>query len=383
MSAGTSIEWTRPPGYAGGTWNTINGCTPVSEGCRNCYAASFASRGLHPKFVGLTVRRRDALRDGEKAATRAVFNGVVRLDEESLTIPLRRRKPTCWFVNSMSDTFHEKVPFDFIDRMMAVAALCPQHRFLFLTKRPAWMAEYALGRRHVPHGPIWDAIVSMNTKLSKVRGGVNTDQLAGAGIVWPLPNVWLGTSVEDQETADARIPHLLRCPAVVRFLSVEPQLGPIRLQLRVDADGRDLTGLPGLWCESDRTIAWVIQGGESGPGFRPFNVEWARSIRDQCKDSWVPYFLKQLGRWPAVDELDPSKHHSHVCCMDGSAREVAFCGDGRELWALVDGESRWRPCSAEFAASLTAHRRLKDRKGGNPAEWPEDLRDCRAWPRKG
>ena len=366
MSTGTTIEWTHMPGFAGGTWNTVNGCTPVSEGCRNCYAASFASRGLHSKFVGLTVRRRDALRDGEKAATRAVFNGVVWLDEESLTIPLRRKRPTCWFVNSMSDTFHEKVPFDFIDRKVAVAAMCPQHRFLFLTKRPERMAEYLnrSGARTSYYDAFWTFCNDFPHLARQLPDSPET------GSPWPLPNVWLGTSVENQETADARIPHLLRCHGV-RFVSVEPQLGPISLEKVAAAFGGSgsckyvdpLRGVEhvstpvGEKAYPTARIDWLIQGGESGPGARPFDVTWARSIRDQCKAAGVPYFFKQAGSKPFVGDRTCTE-----CDGDGADPDTG-------------------KCTFCFGGQVLGERfRFRDKKGGNPAEWPEDLRNCREWP---
>ncbi len=133
----TSIEWTRPPGYKGEAWNPTTGCSHVSSGCDNCYAARQAHRGLCEAHVGLTVM-------GEQGplAGRPIFNGKVKLHGDRLDIPLRWRDPRCVFVDSMSDLFHEAVPFDFIDQVFAVMALTPKHRYIILTKRPLQMSRY-------------------------------------------------------------------------------------------------------------------------------------------------------------------------------------------------------------------------------------------------
>lgn len=344
MSTGTSIEWTDT------TWNPVVGCTPVSTGCLNCYAATFAARGLHQSYVGLTVRRKDKLRDGEKAKTRAVFNGTVRTLPEKLTEPLRWRKPRRVFVNSMSDLFHEAVPFEFVDRVFAVMALCPQHTFQVLTKRPERMAEYlnnwpaGMSRGHHiayqldQHGR---ALVSEPRK--QYDGSGPTVQL-------PLPNVWLGTSVENQAAADERIPHLLRCPAAVRFLSVEPLLGPVDLgQWLRTPEWRRLRAEH--WKEPPvPEPGWVIVGGESGPGARPCNVEWIRSVVGQCKAAGVPVFVKQLGKYPMLSLRED---------VEGEHPTVEGAPSSRRAWER-----------GEFGERL----RLADSKGGTPDEWPADLR---------
>lgn len=225
MSDNSKIAW------CDATWNPIVGCSPMSDGCRHCYAASFAARGLSPKFRGLTKTV-----DG-----RAVFNGTVRCDEKLLDIPMHWKRPRRIFVNSMSDLYHSAVPDEFIDRVMATIALCPQHTFIVATKRPERAAQYSMGFQ-------------------------------------PLPNLIHLASVENQETADERIPHLLKIPGPVG-LSVEPMLGPI-----------DLTRLTGGVLSG---ISWVIVGGESGRNARLMEAEWVRSIRDQCVAAKVPFYFKQ------------------------------------------------------------------------------------------
>jgi protein gp37 len=238
------------------------------------------------------------------------WTGRVELIEKALEIPLHWRKPRSIFVCSMSDLFHEALPDEAIDRVFATIALCPQHTFMVLTKRPERMARWfkELTSERMVDG-IWAAPTARG-----YSGG------------WPLPNVWLGVSVENQAAADERIPHLLRTPAVVRFVSVEPMLGPEDLQEWLDPLGQDscnhcgdgerhylnaderreleYTQYGDARCPEcggmrdttgyDPGIDWVICGAETGPGARPMDLEWVRSLRDQCQATGVPFFLKQL-----------------------------------------------------------------------------------------
>lgn len=352
MSTNSAIEWTEA------TWNPVTGCTRVSAGCDHCYAVGMTHRlesmGQAEKYGGLTVLNNRGDRH---------FNGVVRCHEDAMSIPLRRKKPTMYFVNSMSDLFHKDVPFEFIDRVFAVMALCPQHTFQILTKRPERMAEYFANRDFV------DIIVDMKalhefgndelaTKFTRAynwdtRGTHESvlERVLGPSIFagdpttlpdkWPLPNVWLLTSCEDQAAADERIPHLLRCPAAVRGLSLEPLIGEILLNDCDDDHPNPLVPCPVPgdtgWenrhddrhtrctvCDGAEVIDWVIVGGESGKGARPCDESWIRSIVEQCREAGVPCFVKQLG--------------SHS----------TFLGP----WST----------------------RRRDHKGGDPIEWPEDLR---------
>jgi protein gp37 len=293
MSSSSKIEWTDA------TWNPLLGCTHVSSGCKECYAAALAAGRLRnrPEYEGLAVRRNG----------RAAFTGKIRLLPERLDQPLRWRKPRRVFVNSMSDLFHPDVPLDFIDRVFAVMALAPRHTFQVLTKRPERMAEYLTDREEAVRDAVaFDALDLLGPAAAaaaeRMGGTWEPPQIDGEGRVelagyfdgvqfdWPLPNVWLGTSIENQATADERIPHLLEVPAAVRFLSCEPLLGPIDL------------GLPA-------EIHWVIVGGESGPKARPMHPDWARSIRDQCINGGVPFHFKQWGEWishPVAIVYDPA-----------------------------------------------------------------------------
>jgi protein gp37 len=234
MAQSSAIEWTQT------TWNPVAGCRMVSAGCAHCYAERMAkrlaamaqaarARGANP---GRTANYEGVVND------RGSWNGRVFLDYAALEDPLGWRLPRTIFVNSMSDLFYEEVPFDFVQRVFEVMNRCPQHTFQVLTKRPAVAAE-------------------CSPRLS-----------------W-TPNIWMGTSVENASVVQ-RVDALCRTGARIKFLSVEPLLGPLpRLPLR--------------------GIDWVIVGGESGPGARPMRPEWVRQIRDRCLARGVPFFFKQWG----------------------------------------------------------------------------------------
>lgn len=271
----TKISWVKNvDGTQGQTWNPLVGCTRHSEGCDRCYAAVMTRR-----LAAMGQKRYQGL------VGNGHFNGVVRTLPEVLQVPMRRKKPTMYFVNSMSDLFHKAVPEDFIDQVFAVMASCPQHTFQVLTKRADRMAEYMQNPWRLDN--IYDAWYSVNDGAREVEA-------------WPLPNVWLGTSVENQAAADKRIPELLKVPAAVRFLSCEPLLGPV-----------DLRGMPGAWLYTGKTpkpqISWIIAGAESGHGARTMDLDWVRDLRDQCQVAAVPFFFKQQlvdGRKVELPELD-------------------------------------------------------------------------------
>jgi len=225
MATNSSIEWTEA------TWNPIVGCTVISPGCTNCYAMRMAKRLEamgQPKYEGTT----------RMSGGRAKWNGTIRLDETSLRIPATWKTGRMIFVNSMSDLFHEGVELEFVQRVFEAMTATPQHTYQILTKRAERLAEFS------------------------------------SYLAWPT-NVWMGVSVENEDYT-FRIEHLRRTSAAVKFLSLEPLLGPL--------EDLDLTG-----------IAWVIAGGESGPGARPIKGDWVRSIRDQCVNSGVAFHFKQWG----------------------------------------------------------------------------------------
>ncbi|MYZ34343.1 phage Gp37/Gp68 family protein [Streptomyces sp. MnatMP-M17] len=299
MSDTTTIEWTEA------TWNPVTGCTKVSPGCDHCYAETFAER-----WRGTPGHHFE--------------NGFdIQLRPERLLVPLRWKKPRRIFVNSMSDLFHDKVPDEHIARVFAVMALTPQHTYQVLTKRHgrmrALLSSFAF-RQACEEAA--SAIVSDDaTPVPQYRRDAYMRQW-WSHFAKPLPNVWLGVSVEDQKRADIRIPALLDTPAAVRFLSCEPLLGPVDLfglivpgrgrpKLTYWLDGRPGWGAPhttstGLQMQSMETgprIDWVIAGGESGRGARPAHPDWFRTLRDQCAHSNVPYFFKQWGEWAPTGAL--------------------------------------------------------------------------------
>lgn len=313
MADRTGIEWTDA------TWNPVRGCSRVSAGCQNCYAERVAARFcgpgqpydllIHPKTRG--------------------WNGTVKLVPEALQIPWRWTRPRRIFVNSMSDLFHPEVPFEFIAAVFWVMSVTSRHTYQVLTKRPEralaffeWLLEqhdeamcWEPGETALMYPPgheergarMRDGVEYAANKVPEVsaldwtpangrRGGYDN---CGPG--WPYSNVWLGVSVEDQATADERIPLLLQCPAAVRWISAEPLLGPMDLK-------RHLFGhcpehdFPGGFClqrhhAGVQHLGWVVAGGESGPGARPMSPDWARSLRDQCAAAGVPFLFKQWGEW--------------------------------------------------------------------------------------
>ncbi|KJS38309.1 MAG: hypothetical protein VR70_10290 [Rhodospirillaceae bacterium BRH_c57] len=274
------------------TWNPIRGCSRVSEGCRNCYAEGMAARFIGPgqPFEGLAKRV-----NGE-----ARWTGDVRLIEHKLADPLRWKRPRKVFVNSVSDLFHENVTDDMRDRILAAMALAPQHTFQVLTKRPQQMQRYCR------------EIIGRSQTIAATAGQDYWRALSALSQA-PLRNVWLGVSAENQSAANERVPLLLDTPAAVRFVSMEPLLGPVDLTAIYGrmGDALQTDALNGWEYHHDddgqRTkgakLDWVIVGGESGLKARPLHLDWARSLRDQCAGGEVPFLFKQHGEWIGVPDL--------------------------------------------------------------------------------
>lgn len=301
MGDKTAIEWTDA------TWNPVTGCSKVSQGCKHCYAEREWPRmtKLVPAYAG---------RD---------FTDV-RAHGDRLNQPIRWAKRRMIFVNSMSDLFHPAVPDEFIDSVFGVMWAClygrneqDGHIFQVLTKRADRMRDYlntdrreAWARKAVHHG-----------------GGIDPDGLWDQTMNFegPHPRIWLGVSVEDQASANERIPLLLDTPAAVRWISAEPLLGPVRLSglfgLITDDEDVRIDALNGTFVTSryqeelthlGARLDWVVVGGESGPKARPMHPEWARSLRDQCAASDVPFLFKQWGEWfphPEITDADGSLFH--------------------------------------------------------------------------
>ena len=274
----SKIEWTQH------TWNPVAGCTKISAGCQNCYAENMAKR-----FGG---------EDGFK----------LTLHPEKLDIPLNRKKPTTYFVCSMSDLFHDDVPFEYIDHIWAIMALTPYHTYQVLTKRPQRMYDYF--ERHFTRHKI-GAIAAKYTKHFHPDGhGCDPDICNG---VFPLKNVWLGVTAENQKEANHRIPILLSTPAALRFVSIEPMLEQIDLEdirdpkkfpslLRKDVlRGKDIhEDDDDVWTPIEK-IDWVICGGESGQRARSLNPLWVKNLQEQCSQAKVPFFFKQWGEFTCKD----------------------------------------------------------------------------------
>lgn len=319
MSTTTSIQWTDA------TWNPIRGCSRVSAGCMNCYAETMAARFSGPgmPYAGLINEQ-------------GKWNGLITFQERHLFDPLKWKFPRRIFVNSMSDLFHENVHYEWIDRIFAVMALSPFHTFQILTKRPERMRSY-----------LAEAFTQL--RIDSKAAEINHGSFFGDG--WPLKNVWLGVSIEDQKTADERIPYLLSTSAAVRFVSYEPALGPVdfkprphnELCLHCGEEWSKHSAITRLCPDQkasmpthyrkDGGLNWIIVGGESGSGARQFDIQWARDVLKQCRQAGVPVFVKQLGSKPAKSCGQPE--HGSDCVV---------------------------PIS------------LKDSKGADMSEWPEDLR---------
>lgn len=261
MSNYSKIEWTDR------TWNPVTGCTKVSQGCKNCYAERITNRFKRENFTDVT------------------------LHPERLYMPVSWKKPSMVFVNSMSDLFHDEVPFSFIKTVFSMMGNSPIHTFQVLTKRPERAIEF---------------FKYYETELQKKdKPGYNLLRYINS------PNIWIGVSVEDQQTAKERIPLLLQIPASVRFISCEPLLGRIDINLVK-------TG-----------IDWVIVGGESGPNARPMHPDWAYSLQKECSRANVPFFFKQWGEW-----IDINDGYEYI--NFGPRKKIERVQLGSHYWNAVD-----------------------------------------------
>jgi protein gp37 len=319
MSTASRIEWTDA------TWNPVTGCTKVSPGCEHCYAER-----LHERFHG------------------AGSFATLTSHEDRLALPLRWRRPRRVFVNSMSDLFHADVPNQFIAEVFAVMLLADRHTFQLLTKRPARMRSLCSSQ------DFW-ALVGQAAAARDVRRLVDVMHDPW----WPLPNVWLGVSAEDQHWADIRIPQLLDTPAVVRFVSAEPLLGPISLH-RYLPNGHGVrtrhNPRPSVLGTPLPALDWVIVGGESGPGARPMHPDWARDLRDQCTASRVAFLFKQWGAW-AEPPAAPGTRVGDVCLSpDGDRDDV----DPDYVCAHNETEGTWLRRLGKHAAGRVLDGRTWD-----------------------
>lgn len=310
MADGTTIEWTDA------TWQIVTGCSVVSPGCTNCYAMRLAGTRLqhHHSRRDLTV----------KTKAGPVWNGKVRFNAGWLTQALHWKKPRDIFVAAHGDLFHDVVQRWMHVKVFAVMAIAQRHRFQVLTKRAANMRAFCL----------WLQTAEGRAALEEAARELgHTFEFEGRStLTLPLPNVWLGVSVEDRPRAKERIPHLIETPAAVRWISAEPLLGHVDIKPWVHRYKGDDGNCNGRCCETPRGLLhWVVAGGESGPSARPMRADWVRSIRDQCAEAKVPFFFKQWGAWlpgtqyeEAHREADPDETQSRFDCMNWDEDQERF-----------------------------------------------------------
>lgn len=334
----SKIEWTEK------TWNPVIGCSLASPGCARCYAGTMARRqvamaeGLGKVSPYASVVR--IAEPGQKPRTgAAAWNGDVKFLPDRLAEPLRWRRASRVFVNSMSDLFHERLAFDDIAAVFGVMAACHHHTFQVLTKRPErmaafihwatnWRTQYAQGA----HACLHNALSNAPAYLPGLEDDDGPDAVGDSlrGLVWPLPNVWLGVSVEDTKRAEERLPILgaLRAQGWRTFASVEPLIGPIS------------HGFINRW----QAAEWVVIGGESGPHSRRCEVDWIREIRDDAQAAGAAVFVKQVG----------AAYEDMLGSVVGASVDVKAAA---RRWGLPTG----------------CPKRLSSGKGSDMAEWPSDL----------
>lgn len=363
----STIEWTDE------VWNPVRGCRKITAGCRSCYAEAFAKR-----FEGTPGHVYE-------------LGFAPRTAPDQLAAPLRWKKPRRVFVKSMSDLFLEDFSNEYIAAVFGVMAATPQHTYQVLTKRHERLREWfewieRQGAQIANVNGVADSGRGWATAMACVmyasRVGVEMSGFEHAWNTWPLPNAWIGVSAEDQDNLRKRAAELVQVPAAVRFLSLEPLLGPVDFDLDLDGTANRFGVLTCPVCrgwggmltslypdvngheqikgcrncqESGCAIDWVIVGGESGHRARPFEFDWARSVVSQCREASVACFLKQMGANPHGEWTGDNAPTVHVTDLTGAGERERV-----ELHRHKNG--RWK---------------LRDRKGGTPSEWPAG-----DWPRQ-
>lgn len=316
MGENTKIEW------AHHSWSPWRGCTKVSPGCDNCYAEAMAER-FRTGGWGPGVPRVLTAKSGWKKPL-AWNRRAEREDKRYRVFP------------SLCDPFDAEVPDEWRDRLFALIALTPNLDWLLLTKRPKVAAEYMANPERIAY---------MAAGYAAERVGIDA-AMQGSG-AWPMLNVWLGVSVENQKMAELRIPTLLKIPAVKHFISYEPALGPVDFSPWIDR------------------ISWVIVGGESGPGARPMHPAWARSVRDQCLAAGVPFFFKQHGEWLPWESDQPPCWRSQNGQLE----------DGHALFPTdMDADRNWDDGLTEIEHGHVAFHRVGKKAAGrllDGREWNE------------
>jgi len=296
----SKIEWTDK------TWNPVIGCSKISEGCENCYAEKMAFRltnmlkntknHISNEINTSCIAYSSIIENGK-------WNGKTALRKDKLQEPSKWKKPCKIFVCDMGDLFHESVPFQWIDKIFTVCACNPHHIFQLLTKRPERALKYFNWKE-----PDW------------ANEGMREDdgvKIPFKDWKWPLDNVWIGVTVENQEQSEIRIPLLSKIPVRIKYISCEPLLGPIDLS-EIIYEGQKIYPL--------KFINWVIAGGESGPGSRPMHPDWVRSLQDQCEATNIPFFFKQWGEYRPFEKM--SKPNFYI---DSATNKINFIVDGKWL----------------------------------------------------
>jgi protein gp37 len=269
MLIDVAIAWTDA------TWNPLAGCTRKSAACRHCYAEASTAASSQPGMWGHGY--------AELTPSGPAWTGKIDLLEERLALPLSWDAPRRIFVNSASDLFHESLPTEAIDRVFAIMALAPQHRFQVLTKRPKTMQPYM-------------ADPATSSRIAQAMAEIAGDSTPPKIVAWPPSNVWLGVTAENQKEADRRIPLLLATPAAVRWIAAEPLLEGLDLKI-------------GSWLRegpesSGPRLDWIVAGGETGAEAQPCHPDWARALRDQCAKSGTPFFWHQWGEHAPAAGVD-------------------------------------------------------------------------------
>jgi len=378
----SKIQWTEQ------TWNPIIGCSKISPGCENCYAEKMAGRLANMRstyYYMNVVKIDDDIHSPYKAF--GEWDGKTHFVSSQLQNPMKRKKPTMYFVCSMGDLFHESVPFEWIDKVMAVIGRSQQHTFQILTKRPVRMKEYLMSEGR------YDNILKEAQNISFYPEGLGIGISSPKDLKW-WPNIWLGVTCENQEQANKRIPILLDIPAKVRFVSIEPMLDKVDLTRFFPSGYWGIHPTKGEmwypkyymvkckcgwigsseylggggpiadtgdnfdcycpscereedWVDIEGKLDWVICGGESGPNARPMHPDWVKSLRDQCESANVPFFFKQWGEWRLHSQTnmyelygETGKHPHEFNYYDSNLNKTrTFGGD-------------WIKCGKKAAGSL-------------------------------
>lgn len=350
----TKIEWCEE------TWNPIVGCTKISPGCDHCYAERMAKRlkAMSEKYDGKgsdTLHRSATGPYAEVISAKGTWNGFTSFVKSAMEKPLHWKTPRKIFVCSMGDLFHESALIRWIDMIIAMAALVPKHIFIILTKRPEKMFDYFKASKD-------DLIERWGDACYEIGVSDKNDDIDSPPCwihnrlqdEWPMNNLWLGVTAENQEQANIRISILLEIPAVKRFVSVEPMLGPIdfydiqkgnEFYHALKGFG-DISGSNGHF--GGTKLDWVICGGESGPGARLMHPDWVRSLRDQCQNAGTPFFFKQWGEWVPEDQASKPLYEKYLTMpinnwpkhlpQDPHGQKLFFKAGKKAAGSTLDGE---------------------------------------------